>query len=257
MLARDLLDAWSHLDSPLHRLDARVKLVCALGLVAAVLAVPLRATWLLRAYGGMLVMLCAMSRLPWGWLGKRLLVLMPFLVLGAVAVMLVPPAEATDARRLGGLVLSRQALAVWTSAGGKCLLALLAATLLTGTTNAADLIRAGQAVRLPRTLTALAGLALTSLGVLSDEVARMLTARRCRGRVRGTWRRLATMVSVLRTAMARAAERSERVALAMVARGYRGEIPQLTRSPVPAAHLFAGAGFMALIAAVLGAGLIR
>ncbi|MEA3401934.1 MAG: energy-coupling factor transporter transmembrane component T [Armatimonadota bacterium] len=255
MLARDLLDAWSHLDSPLHRLDARVKVVCGLGLVAGVLALPLRSTALLGAYAGMLVVLCALSRLPWGWMGRRLLVLTPFLALGAVAVMFVPPAEATDARRLGGLVLSRQALAVWTSAGGKCLLALLAATLLTGTTNTADLIRAGQALRIPRTLTALAGLALTSLGVLGDELARMVTASRCRGHVRGTWRRLTTMVSVLRTAMARAAERSERVALAMVARGYRGEIPQLTRSPVPAAHLAAGAGFMALTAAVLGAGL--
>ncbi len=255
MLAHDLLDRWAHLDSPVHRLDARVKLVCAVTIAATVLAVPLARTWLLLCHAAILAAIAALSRLPPGWIARRTAVLAPFLVLGAVAVGFVAPAGETDAMHLGALVLSRAAATVYVSAGGKCLLALLAATLLTGATTSADLLRAAQSLHVPRTLTALTGFAVTYLQVLGEEAARMITARRSRGHVRGLRRNVGVGASMIATLMVRTVERAEHIGLAMVARGYRGRMPTLSQGAVPATHLAVGALLIALSAALLWVGM--
>lgn len=254
MLAHDLLDAWAHLRSPVHRLDARVKLVCACALAVVLLMTPVARPGLLAAWAAMLVAIAAASRLPLRWVAGRLALLAPFLLLGTLALPLVPPADAADARQVLGLSVSAQAALLWLNIGGKCLLALLAATLLTGTTAAAELLRAAGALGLPRTLTALTGFALTYLAVLGEEGGRMITARRARGRVRGLGRNLRVAASVAATLMARTVERGERVALAMVARGYRGRMPALQAGPAPAGQVALGAVFVAACAALLWAG---
>lgn len=250
MLSDDLMDAWAHLDSPVHRLDARVKLPCAVVLIAAVLAVPVAQNRLLLVYVALLAPIAAAARLPVGWLLKRMAILVPFLVMGTVAVTFLSPAEADDAWRLGGIELSSQAVSVWLSVGGKCTLSLLAAVVLAGTTTSADLLRAAQALRVPRTLTSLTGFAITYLAVLSDEAGRMITAMRSRGRVRGMTRKLRTGGALLTTLMARTVERADRIALAMVSRGYRGRMPVLSQERVPAAQ-WAVAGAIIALAAVL------
>ncbi len=242
MLSHDFMDAWADLDSPVHRLDARVKLICALVLLVAVLAVPIARNEMLVVCAGLLVAVACASRLPARWVLKRMAILVPFLVLGTIAVIFVPPAEAADALPLAGRELSRQAVSVWLSVGGKCLLSLLVAVLLTGTTTSADMLRAAEALRVPRTLTALAGFAVAHLAVLVDEAGRMITAMRSRGGVRGLRRRVRTMQSMLVTLMARTVERADRIALAMVARGYRGSMPSLEQRPVPLSDVLVGAG---------------
>jgi len=254
MLAHDLLDTWAHLHSPVHRLDARVKLLCATVLVIAILATPVARPWLLAAWAAMLLAIAGASGLPARWIAKRLAILLPFLALGTLALPFVPPTETTDAWQLAGLELSREAALVWLSVGGKCLLALLAATLLTGATTSAALLRAAGALGVPRTLTALTGFAISYLAALGEEAGRMITARRARGRVRGTARNLRVAGSMIATLMVRTVERAERIALAMVARGYRGRMPALTVQRAPATQVAGGAAFVAAVAAVFWLG---
>ncbi len=235
MLSHDMLDAWAHLGSPVHQLDARVKLVCALVLVVAILATPVAANVLQAVYAAVLVAIAAASRLPAAWVLRRMAILAPFLVLGTVAVMFLPSAEA---------------ISLWISVGGKCVLALLGSVLLAGTTTSADLLRAAHALHVPRTLTALSGFALAYIAVLAEEAGRMITAMRSRGGVRGLGRRLRVGVSMLATLMARTAERADRIALAMVARGYRGTMPALAQERVPAAQWAVVGGVVALTGAL-------
>ncbi|MGI5819079.1 MAG: cobalt ECF transporter T component CbiQ [Armatimonadota bacterium] len=254
MLSHDLLDAWAHIDSPVHRLDARVKLVCAFALIVAVLAVPVAQNRMLLVYAGTLLLIVAASRLPGAWLVKRMAIIAPFLALGTIGVAFLPPVDAGDTWRIGGLELSSQVVAVWASVGGKCALSLLIAVLLAGTSTSADLLRAAQSLRIPRTITALTGFAITYIAVLADEVGRMITAMRSRGRVRGARRRLATGAALLTTLMARTVERADRIALAMVSRGYRRQMPALAQEPVPAAQWAVGAAVVALALGLAWAG---
>jgi cobalt/nickel transport system permease protein len=239
MLSHDLMDAWTHLDSPVHRLDARVKLVSAVVVVLGIVVVPVAHNDLLLAYATLLVAVSAASLLPARWILGRLAILAPFLLLGTIAAALLP---------------SPEALPLWTSVGGKCLLTLLAAMLLAGTTTSAELVRAAQALHVPRTLTALSGFAVTYIAVLADEAGRMITAMRSRGRVRGTRRRLRVGGSLIASLMARAAERADRIALAMVSRGYRGTMPALAQERAPAAQWLIVIAIGAIAGAVAWAG---
>ena len=251
MFSRDLLDDQAHLNSPVHRLDARVKLVAAAVLLAAMLVVPLDRNWLLLVHAGGLLVVAGLSHLPARWLLQRMAVLAPFLLLGTVAVAILPPVTPADALNLGPLTLSEQAFSVWASVGGKCALALLIAIILAGTSTTAGLLRAARSLHVPRTLTALTGFAITYLAVLADEAGRMITGMRCRGRIRGLARRLRIGASMMVTLMARTVERADRIALAMVSRGYRGTMPALDQPSVPASHLVAGAGTVAISALLI------
>ncbi|HUS80067.1 MAG TPA: energy-coupling factor transporter transmembrane component T, partial [Armatimonadota bacterium] len=237
-------------ESPLRRLDARVKVVCAGVLVAAMLALPVRANAWLWAYAALILALAALGRLRAGWLGGRVVILLPFLIIGAALVPLARPVSPQDLLGLptawGELTLSRLALTAYLSVAGKCLLCLLAASVVVGTTMPADLLRAAQGLGAPRTVTALLGFAVTYLSVLADEVRRMTVARDSRGGRPGLLRGIAVAAAMLRTLMIRTFERAERIALAMVARGYDGRMPDLHRGPVPAAHVAAGALFIAI-----------
>jgi len=250
MLASDLLDRYADLASPVHRVDARVKVVCAAALIIAVLAVPIARSVRLLPLAGVLLVAAAAARLPARWLLKRMLILLPFLVIAAALLPLAQPQGADDRLMLSppGLALSRAALEAYLSVSVKCLLALFTATLLVGSTRTVDLLRAGQALGLPRTVTALMGFAATYLSVLSQEAGRMVTARNSRGRVRGLRRRLRVTASMMATLMVRTFERGERTALAMVARGYRGRMPELSRRALPLGHVAGGIAFVAAVA---------
>lgn len=244
MISASDLHTHAELRSPLHRLDARVKLVCASALVCAVLIVPVAHNARLAPYAGLLVALATLSRLPVRWLLARAAILLPFLVIGALALPFV------------GMDLRAEAVALYVSVAGKCVLALLTTSVLMGTTPVVDLLRAGQALGLPRTVTTLLGFAMTYLATLTDEARAMVTARDCRGRVRGTLRSVAVAASMLRTLMVRTFERAQRIALAMVARGYNGRMPDLRRAPARADHVLVGVIFIALIIAPHLAGLL-
>lgn len=231
------LHTHARLRSSLHQFDARVKLVCASALVAAILIVPIAHNARLALYAGLLLALAILSRLPLRYLLTRAIILLPFLIIGALALPFV------------GADLRADAVALYVSIAGKCMLALLTTSVLMGTTPVVDLLRAGQALGFPRTVTALLGFAMTYLATLTDEARAMVTARDCRGRVRGAIRSVAVAASMMRTLMVRTFERAQRIALAMVARGYNGRMPELGRASAPAGHVVIGVAFVALIVA--------
>jgi cobalt/nickel transport system permease protein len=108
-----------------------------------------------------------------------------------------------------------------------------AAIVLAASTTFPDLMVAMRAVRVPRLLVAVFGLMWRYLFVMADEVLRLMRARAARsghsersdlkpgGRL--IWRARVTggMVGSL---FVRAFERSDRIYMAMVARGYDGEV---------------------------------
>jgi cobalt/nickel transport system permease protein len=214
----DLLDRASGQGNagPLHRMDARVKLIATVLFVVGVVATPVGAWPLLAAQGLVLAFVFGLSgaspRELWRrWLG--LLLLVSFL---AAMVALAHPERA----RLG---LATVALAII----AKNTLALLAMLILTGTTPLPKLLAALRRLRVPTALVATLQFMCRYMYVLTDELDRMSKARRARtfrrtGRL--DWGLLTGLIGVL---FLRALERGERVHSAMVARGWDGTIRHL------------------------------
>lgn len=201
---------------PLHRLDARVKLIAALALIVAVIAMPVAAWRWYGAAGMVLAFVIGLSGIPPRELGRRWLGLF---VLVAFLVAMIAPAHPERARY--GLA------AVTASILIKNGLALMTMIVLAGTTPFPRLLSGLRRLGVPPVLVATLQFMERYRHVLVDQVDRMATARRARTFGRTgilSWSLLGGLIGML---FLRTFERAERVHDAMIARGWDGTIRSL------------------------------
>jgi cobalt/nickel transport system permease protein len=106
----------------------------------------------------------------------------------------------------------------------------MAATLLTATTESDHILRSLRAFGVPRVFVATVSFMWRYVFVIGEEAQRLITARQARcarpeGKVGGSlgWR-AGVAGNMVGSLFLRSVDRSERVYLAMLARGYNGEI---------------------------------
>ena len=203
-MRHDFLDRYSRLESPIHRLPAGVKVVVALALVLTTVLMPFD-VWLYFAFAAALLLVVALtSRIPIGFLAKRLLFLEPVVLGVAVLAWLQPN---------GGLIFATLIV--------KSTLCLLTMILLSNTTPFAALLAVLRRVHFPPLLTTTLALMYRYLFVLVDETERMQRARASRTfrrRRRHVWKTLGTVIGQL---FVRSTERAERIHAAMCSRGWK------------------------------------
>ena len=211
-----------HGHSPLHRAAAHLKLLALLGFVVVVVATP--RDWF-AAYAGLLAVLLgvvAVARVPLGYLAKRMVVVVPFVVF-AVLMPFVATGPRTDVL---GLSLSEPGLLAGWALLAKGSLGVLASLTLAATTEPDDVLRGLQRLRMPELLVQIMGFMIRYLDVVSAELGRMLTAMRSRGCEPRSPRHWPTLARSLGALFIRSYERGERVHLAMLSRGYDGRLPR-------------------------------
>ena len=111
-------------------------------------------------------------------------------------------------------------------------LGVLTAVILSTSTTAREILRGLERLKLPRMMVQIATFMLRYINVISDEMERMKVARESRGfEAKGIqhWKILATVAAAL---FIRSYERGERLHLAMLSRGYVGELPQEARKKI-------------------------
>lgn len=219
-------------NSPIHRLDPRVKVVVTLLFILSNVLLP-DGAW--PGFALALVWVLVVTRtagLPWDFALRRSFVALPF-ALVAVTTLFTLPGDTLASFRLGPWLLhiSDAGALRFVSIVIRTLLSVMMAILLTATTAFPDMLHAFRHLRLPSLLVAVIGFMYRYIFVLSDEVIRLLRARSARSaRLPGykaggtvTWRARVTgyMAGQL---FVRSFERSERVYQAMLARGYRGHM---------------------------------
>jgi cobalt/nickel transport system permease protein len=194
----------SHLESPVARLPAELKLGAALVVIVGTVIVP---WWWLGWFitAGLLLSLAAIfSRIPPLFLLKRLAWLSP-LILGVALVNALQPAGRGS----------------WVIVAVRSTLCLLTVILVSNTTPFSKILRVLKRVRVPGLLITTIALMHRYLFVLTSEAERMSRARASRTFVRdrrGRWQTLSTVVGRL---FVRASERAERIYDAMCARGWK------------------------------------
>ncbi len=256
------LDPYRPRLSPVHALDPRVKFVLTLAYILTAALTPI-AAW--PVYILLLAVVLAveiLSRLGIGYVLKRASLALPF-VLAAIPLIFTNGQSALFSFSIGSLTLTGYAegLARFASVALKSWLSVQAAILLTTSTPFPDLLQAMRAVRVPRLLVAMFGLMWRYLFVLVDEVLRLMRARAARsgqsaaagsrsgGSVAWRARVAGGMAGSL---FLRAFERSDRIYMAMTARGYDGEVRTLPLPPVkPSAWLALGFGLGLLLLLLL------
>ena len=238
--------------SPVHRLPAEVKIVAAFLGVVCVVITPREA---FAVFGGYLVLLAAVwavARIPAGWIAVRSLIEAPFLVLA----VLLPFTEAGPFVEVLGLTLSEPGLLGAWNIVVKGTLGVLTSLTLAATTPLRDLLLGLQRLRAPSLVVTIATLMLRYVDVIAGEARRMRLARISRGHdPRFLWQAGATARGV-GALFIRSYERGERVHLAMLSRGWAGEMPRLTDAVTTRRHWLLGLSPVVVAAALATTGLL-
>ncbi|MCU0281210.1 MAG: cobalt ECF transporter T component CbiQ [Acidimicrobiia bacterium] len=241
---------YRHAEGPLHRLRPEVKLAATLFFVIAVVATPREAFWAFGAHAALVAAAAAAGRLPPGFLLRRLLIEVPFLLF-AVFLPFVGRGERLE---VIGLSLSREGLwAAWNILA-KATLGAAASVILASTTRVPDILKGFARLRFPRVLTAMMGFMVRYLDVVIGDLGRMRVAQQSRAYQPRWFGQARALGALAGTLFVRSYERGERVYLAMQARGYRGEMPELEAAAAPAGQWLTAAAVVALAAAVAALG---
>jgi cobalt/nickel transport system permease protein len=207
--------------SAVHRLAPQVKVAATLAFVAAVVATPRTAFWAFGVDAAVVVAVAVAAGVPLGLLARRLVVEVPFVAF-ALFLPLVGQAPHTDVL---GLSLSVPGLWGAWNILVKGTLGVAATTLLATTTSVSELLCGLDRLRVPRAFTAIAGFMVRYAEVITGEARRMRVARLSRGYdPRWLWQGRA-VASSAGTLFIRAYERGERIHVAMLSRGFTGELP--------------------------------
>jgi len=256
------LDPYQEAGSLVHQLDSRVKLVLVF---AFILTTALTPTGAWPVYVLLLALALSaelLSELGIGYYLKRALLALPF-VLAALPV-LVTLEGAALVRLPFGLEITGPGLARFISVVLKSWISVQMAVLLASTTRFPEILAAMRALRLPRLLVAIIGLMWRYLFVIADEALRLIRARQARSgehrsgqsrrpgsRAGGSlgWRARVTG-GMAGNLFLRSLDRSDRIYMAMLSRGYDGEVrtlPQPAVSPAGWVLLVAGLAILGLL----------
>jgi len=209
-----------HGHSAVHRAPAHLKILALVGFMLVVVATPRE--WY-PVFGGYLLVLLgvvAVSRVPFGYLAKRMVIEVPFLVFAALM-----PFVATGPRvEVLGVALSEAGLIAAWGLAAKGTLGVLASLTLAATTESADVLVGLQRLRMPALLVQIMGFMIRYLDVVTADLGRMLTAMRSRGVDPRSPRHWPALARTLGALFVRSYERGERVHLAMLSRGYDGKL---------------------------------
>ena len=235
----------------LGRVDARIKLVCLVFVVVVCVTTPPDRFAAFAGYFAALVLLMIIARLPFKAVLGPVFVIMPFVLLCAAFVPFVHPDASGGGYSLGigSLWVSRSGLLLLWNVAAKAVFGVLCIALLVHSTSFPELLRALESLRFPRLGVMLAGFVYRYVFVLADEALRMKRARDSRG-YQGRWLwQTAVVGRMIGTLFLRSYERGERVYLAMLARGFQGQMPLSEHARLRAADY---GSLFAVVAVFLG-----
>jgi cobalt/nickel transport system permease protein len=228
------LDPYRPGRSPIHQLDARLKLILTLAFILTNALIPPGAWPVYILLFALILSVEILSELGVSYVLKRSALAIPFF-LAALPVIFTIPGAPVFSLMIGpwSLTATQPGLERFISVILKSWISVQAAIVLASSTTFPDLLVAMRAVRLPRLLVAIFGLMWRYLFILVDEALRLMRARAARsgqsnqpGLKTGgglIWRARITggMVGNL---FLRGFERSDRIYMAMLSRGYDGEV---------------------------------
>ncbi|MGL5824451.1 MAG: cobalt ECF transporter T component CbiQ [Nocardioides sp.] len=208
--------------SRVHRARPERKVAALVGFTLLVVATPREWVGAFAAYAIILLAVIRVSRVPFGYLARRLVIEIPFVLF---ALMMPFVAEGTPTTVLGMSVSGAGLLAAW-GLVVKGTLGVGGSLTLAATTEPNEVLSGLRRLRMPPSIVQIMGFMIRYLEVVTAELSRMLIAMRSRGcnpRSPRHWPALARCLGAL---FVRSYERGERVHLAMLARGYDGSLPR-------------------------------
>jgi cobalt/nickel transport system permease protein len=221
-----------HRHSVAHLLPSHLKILAVLAFISVSVSTPITRWPAFIVFFLLLVATAYASKIPLLLLFKRALIEIPFIFFA----ILMPFFGTGEKFEIAGIELYREGLLAGISIVVKGTLGVLAAVILSTTTTAREILRGLERLKLPAVMVQIASFMLRYVNVISDEMERMKVARESRGFIATGikhWKVIATSAAAL---FIRSYERGERVHLAMLSRGFDGNLPTLVTDTVTKKH---------------------
>ena len=228
-MKHSFIDEYSDLDSLIHNLDPRTKLIVSFAFIVFIVLTPVTNWPAFIFYFCMIAVLLLISRLPPFYVLKRSLVILPFVLMIAVFIPFFKQGEVAGSYNIGlwQISVSYSGLLVLANVLSKAWLGILSLILLSSTTKLADLLKGLRQLRVPHVIVLILSFMYRYIFVLMDEMMRMKQARDSRNFGGSRLHQLRTIGNMIGTLFIRSYERGERVYGAMLARGFDGEVRTL------------------------------
>lgn len=246
-MKHDYIDRYGGLNSPLHRLDPRTKIVAVFAAVLIIVTEPIGGRLNPFAfYFAIITALILLSSVPLKFIGRRLAVVSPFIIMAAifypVSYSLVGDSESagfTSEALLPSLIIV-----------SKATLSVLLLILLTTTEKFSRILLGLRKIGMPRVIVTVSALLYRYLFIIADETLKTNRARESRtpGRLRrGKLKVYGNQVAVI---FLRSWDRSHVVYKSMLSRGFSGEFPGIQELNIRWYDLLTTAFFVSLLLAV-------
>jgi cobalt/nickel transport system permease protein len=203
-MRHDFLDRYSRLESPIHALPSSIKFMCSFGIIFTIVLTSIQSRWVFLAIIAALVCVSFISKIPWRFIGLRLIFLEPF-ALGIAVMSLF--------QNNGGIIFLSILI--------KSTLCLFTIILLSNTTPFSELLVLFRRIGIPALLVTVVALTYRYLFVLIDETRRLRRARDSRTFTSDHSRMWMSLASLIGQLFIRSSERSERIFTAMISRGWK------------------------------------
>ena len=252
----------AHGDSPVHRLDARVKILIAFAAIIAMVAVPY-STMVIPLFAGYLLLFAVwwgLSRLPLATLLWRYLLTLPFgLFIIVFQIFFENPYYDTFTPLLSlplGITVYTQSVEFAVILAMKFTACILWIILLSSTTPMEELLKGGRRLGLPSVMALSLGMMIRYLFVFADMYANINRALALRHFAAFNRRlpyryRLTTLAYAIGSLFLRSYEQGERTFVCMQCRGYgKRTYDALPKEPVPSRQWGIAAGMLAIFVAL-------
>jgi cobalt/nickel transport system permease protein len=220
------LDKYADKNSLLHCIDPRVKITVFVAFILSVVFTGPSSFVVFAAYGAIIVALIIISQVPPGYVLKRSLVVIPFVLAITIFVPFFKKGEVIGGYSLGNLRLDLTydgLLVVW-NVLVKSYLSVLCMILLTSTTRYTHLLRGLGKLKCPALIVMVLSFMYRYVFLFEDELDKMKQAKAARTIGGSRWFHTKALANILGNLFVRSYERGESVYLAMCARGFDGEI---------------------------------
>jgi len=248
-MKHSFIDEYSHLNSVIHRLDPRTKLIASLAFIVAVVLTPASNWRVFAFYFTVVALMLTFSRLPIVYVLKRSLVVLPFVLLIAIFIPFLKGGEVAASYHiwLWQVSITYDGLMILANVLVKSWLCILALILLSSTTRLDDLLKGLRQLGMPQVMILILSFMYRYIFVLVDEAMRIQQARNSRN-FGGSWlHHVKTIGHMVGTLFIRSYERGERIYAAMLARGFDGQTRTLYKLRFKQADAYFSAAFGLLL----------
>jgi cobalt/nickel transport system permease protein len=223
------IDKFAYQDSPVHRLDARVKFIAAVIFTAVVISLPRTSFAMLFCYAVGPFTILVLGRIPVKFAFKQILLVSPFVLALALSC---PFYDRMPVKIVFGPAVFQTTVGWMRCCAicGKFIVTMLALIAFISTTRFSELLAALRRLGMPKLLIIQLGFLYRYIFVLIDSAQHILRARAARGFGKpGFKRQVKTVSAMLGSLFIRSIDTAGRINVAMQGRGFDGKWRTISR----------------------------